>query len=488
MQEKSVGKFLLWIVFVTGASVMVLEIVALRLFAPYFGNTLYTTSSVIGVILGALAIGYYFGGYLSDKRPQYHLFFAIIALSGLTELLLHVVHKVLLPSLAYKLSLTTGSILFSLTFFLVPNILLGMLSPFVIKLRSLSAPKDQVGRNSGSVFFVSTVGSIVGSFLAGFYLIPQFGVSAIIVGTSLLLLLLGLVGYVVFLKKLSFFLISTIGLTTLLLQVDKSSFSYRENVLYAKDGLYQRLTIVEGEYEEKPAVFLWQDRNNSSAMYRNSSDLVFSYTQYAALFKELGWEPKTALVVGAGAYSVPKYLLDNFPDITVDVVDIEPDLYPLAKSYFEVTEDLRLNNVVADGRRYLSETQKKYDVIFLDAYGSLYSVPSHMVSLEFFKLMNDHLSDKGLVLANVIGNLRGRYIGSVVATWSASFPNSSFYAVEGTNFTHAQNVMFQGSKIQYSFSSYTDNLVARDLFMHERILTDDYNPVDYLIEGDLSLQ
>jgi len=125
---------LLITVFITGACVLVIEIVAVRILSPFFGNTIFTFSSVITVILAALSLGYYFGGRLADKRPSEKLFYSIIVVSGLTVFLLHILSLLVLPALSQQFSLMFGPLVASSLLFLLPAFLLGILSPFVIKL------------------------------------------------------------------------------------------------------------------------------------------------------------------------------------------------------------------------------------------------------------------------------------------------------------------------------------------------------------------
>lgn len=179
--------FLLATVFITGASVLIIEIVALRILSPFYGNTIFTVSSVITVILAALSLGYYVGGKLADRHPSTRVFFGIILISGLALLLLHFLGAIILPILSLLLSISTGPLVSSMFLFLVPALLLGTLSPYAIKLQSVQFPQEGVGSVAGKIFFWSTLGSIVGSLLAGFVLIPKFGIDQIIIANGMVL-------------------------------------------------------------------------------------------------------------------------------------------------------------------------------------------------------------------------------------------------------------------------------------------------------------
>jgi len=159
--------FLFFVVFTTGAAVLIIEITATRILAPYFGNTLFTISSIIGIVLGALSLGYYLGGVLADKYPKFSIFFFLIFIAGIFSLLIQVFSKTILPAIGYSLDMKLGPPIVSLILFLIPSLILGMMSPFAIKLKTLEL--KEVGKVSGKVFFWSTLGSIFGSFLAGFF-------------------------------------------------------------------------------------------------------------------------------------------------------------------------------------------------------------------------------------------------------------------------------------------------------------------------------
>ena len=157
----------------TGAAVLIVEIAATRILAPYFGNSIFTISSVIGIVLAALSLGYYLGGGLADRKPSITLFFSLIVIGGLAVLLLQLLNAAVLPGIAYALSLIKGPLIVSLIMFFLPAMLLAMLPPFAIKLLHSSDANRGVGNASGLVFFWSTVGSIAGSLSTGFVLIPH---------------------------------------------------------------------------------------------------------------------------------------------------------------------------------------------------------------------------------------------------------------------------------------------------------------------------
>ncbi len=495
--------FLLFVVFITGAAVLIIEIVAVRILSPYYGNTIFTVSSVISVILAALSFGYYIGGKLADKYPFKQWFFSIILSSGLILLILHILGNLLLPDLSLSFSLSFGPLISSIFLFLIPAILLGMLSPYVIKLQSIQTPKQGIGSISGKIFFWSTLGSIVGSLLAGFVLIPIFGVNQIIIATSLSLFILGLLP-LIFIKFNKKYLIFFIFLFLLILGFYLLKTNQEnKNIIYKKDGIYEKIIISNGFFNNRPIRLFKQDHSISGAMFLDSDDpldLVFDYTKYYSLYKLFTPEIENALIIGGGAYSIPKALLKELPNIKIDVSEIEPSLFELSKKYFQVPDVPNLKSYTADGRRLLSDSKKKYDLIFSDVYYSYFSVPAHFTTQEFFKTSKEKLTKNGVFIASMIGDLsrqKPSLIMSEIKTFKTVFPNSYFFAVNSPKINSSQNIVFVGyngdktinfndpqilnnsNKIIRSLESKKINLARFELSEYP-ILTDNFSPVEYL--------
>ncbi len=512
--NKIKGRLLLASVFVTGTAVLIVQIVAMRILSPHYGNTIYTTSSVIGIMLAALSLGYYLGGKLSDRYPAHKFFYFIIFISGLLVIVIQILNKFLLPILGYLLPITIGPIISSLFLFLIPSLLFGLLSPYAIKLNKKdSSPdgsrQDKVGSQSGEVFFWSTIGSVTGSFASGFFLIPHFGISTIIIGTGITLSLWGLVGFLFF-EKFNKKTIFFIFLFILLIFLAYMPISQKDsNVLYEKDGIYEKIKISDGEWNKQPTRFLFLDKSHSSAMYLNSNELVFDYTKYYALYQLFNSNAKNAFVIGGGAYSIPNALLNDSPDIKVDVSEIEPELFELAKKYFKLQDSNRLTNYVEDGRRFLNlpaqagKTPKKYDVIVSDVYYSFFSIPIHFTTKEFFSLAKSRLSDKGVFVGNFAGSLNKNqpsFILSEIKTFKNIFPNSYFFAVNSPEIEAPQNIIFLGingsQKIDFNSELIlkSDNPIIKNLSQKNidlnkfelskyQELTDNFSPVEYMVNN-----
>lgn len=491
------------VVFLTGAAVLVIEVAAIRILSPYFGNTLYMTSSVLGVILAALSLGYYVGGRLADKRPSETLFYTLILMGGISTLFLQLLIMMLLPRIGYELSIVSGPLITSALMFFLPGFLLGMLSPFVVKLQAVRLPQIGTGTIAGEVFFWSTLGSIIGSLATGFVLVPFFGLDATILGTGVFLVLLGALPLLrrglMYSKLLGRLVPVAIGLflMSLVLMAGRES-----QVVYSDDGLYQRLTIYDSTYQGEPARFFRQDRNASSAMYLNSDRLLYDYSKYYELYRGVKPDATQALVIGGAAYSIPKALLEDSPRMQVDVSEIEPSTFELAQKYFRVEDGPRLDNFVMDGRRLLATSDTKYDLIFGDAYSSLYSVPHHFTTVEFFETTKRSLSDNGMVVLNLIGDLSQQqpsFVFSEIKTFRQVFDNTYVFAAGSPETIETpQNIILVGINgdkqldLNAEVFATSQNDVLRTLSEHYyhvedidltpyMVLTDDHAPVAYLM-------
>ncbi len=496
------------VVFITGASVLVIEVVAVRILSPYYGNTIFTVSGVISTILIALSLGYYIGGKIADRYPLLQWFFGIITLSGLGLLFFHFLGLLILPIFSASLPISVGPLVSAIFLFLLPALLLGTLSPFAIKLQSIQSPQKGVGSIAGNIFFWSTAGSIGGSLLTGFLLIPNFGINQIIIFTGAVLFFLGLVPFVVlgdgkkYLNRPFLFLCFVVFLAASGASRAVTG-ELSKKVVYERDGVYEKNVIYDGEYAGRPVRFFQQDRSHSGAMFLDSEDpvdLVYNYTKYHSLYEIFTPNAKNALVIGGGAYSIPKALLKELPNAVIDVAEIEPSLFNLSKKYFRVVESQRLHNFTEDGRRFLYDYDGKYDLIFGDAYYSFFSVPIHLTTLEFFNIVKNKLSDGGVFIANIIGDLspaQPSFVMSEMKTFKKAFPNSYFFAVETLEQMGPQNIIFVGHNsgkfLNFNDPSITSHPNSIISLLHTKtintdkfdlspypLLTDNFSPVEYM--------
>lgn len=507
-------------VFCTGAAVLIFEVAAVRLLAPYFGASLYVLSSVLSVILAALSLGYFYGGRLADRLPTAQPLYVIIALSGVVMLFLFAVSQYILPISPQLFSPISGPLLLALGLFFVPAFLLGIDSPYVIRLLSTHHTTDQ-GAVVGSVFFWSTIGSITGSILAGFFLIPIFGLTLTIVGTSLCviaiasltLLALTLIRHPLTEAVTPQVLVMFFGMWVVALLFVYQALTFtpvatNQTTLFTRDGRYSRLEVYDRTFANGTTYrFLKSDSNASSAIIPHSDALAFTYVMPLMALPELGTPQANALVLGAGSFTIPRYLYDTYPMMHIDVVDVEPSLKDIAHTYFELPQTDTIIYHNTDARVFLQSTTTKYDVIFSDVMNAGLFIPPHLSTVEFFTTLKARLHPEGVAYINFIGALRqdGQNLtDSMTKTIASVFPQYQIITSAGPEATQLQNLVFVvrhddipvpllTTVIQPQFTNTTTTLAALTLQRYETapgqtIFTDDRNPVERLLIGQLRAQ
>jgi len=496
------NRYLFGTVFLTGAAVLVLEVTAVRILTPFYGSSLYVFSSVLTVILAALALGYWYGGKRADKKHSIDELYLIIASSGVVVLFLLICAEVILPVFAPAFSIQLGPLLFSILLFFTPGFLLGIVSPYIIKLQSLSTPQEHIGSVVGATFFWGTIGSILGSIATGFWLIPVLGVQGTILLVSIVLVAVGLVVPLFLDRPLStraFVLVLGIVVILAIIAYDIEK-QQDEQYIYSRDGIYSSIRINDFTYNDKPARIMRRDTNNSSAIFLDSTELVFPYTHFSLLYDELVPDAENFLLLGGGAYTIPRALHTRNPELNIDVVEIEPVLYYLSLKYFDLSKTSKITNHTEDGRVFLSRNEQKYDVIFADAFGTDIAVPFHLTTKEFYELVSERLADDGVLIMNFIGKVRTprpSLFGSVTKTVTSVFPNTLIFPIEFTNLTRIQNVMFISRKSDLPINvgdatvTYYDGtpIAVTDMELprsridlsREILLTDNHAPVEYLL-------
>lgn len=379
---------------------MALELVGSRILAPEFGNSIFVWGSLIGVVLAALSLGYSYGGRLADRILSHRTFSSIIFSAGLFTLFIPYLSPIVID-LALRLGLGEryGPLLVTTLTLGLPTFLLGMVSPYAIKLATSSL--SSLGKVTGNLYSLSTLGSIAGTFATVFILIPSMDVRTIISWLGIALLAVSLIS-LNWVPRILFVLVVLLALSPfsgLLL----GAYVHSGNVLYEKETPYSHLEVVDSNGIRT----LYLNGMPHSAMYLDgSSNLVFIYTRYFALGFGLKEDIKEVLFVGGGGFSGPKKFLQDYPEVRVDVVELDPDVIYVAKRFFNVKNDPRLTIYNEDGRNYLSRTTKKYDLIILDAYSKTY-VPFHLMTHEFFDTVHERLNAQGVFVSNLITSLVG---------------------------------------------------------------------------------
>lgn len=388
------NKLLLYfIVFICGGAVLAIEILGTRIVGPYYGVSIYLWSALISVTLIALSAGYMIGGRIADKKKNYNVLAFIIALAGIILILIPFFRNFVFE-ITEKLGLRTSVLISSLILFFPPLTLLGMVSPYAVKLRTQSL--DVVGTSAGNLYSVSTIGSVVAALLTGYFLIPNFGVIKLTISIGIVLIITSLIILLTDKKKL----VKIISLPFfILLVVTPLSLIPSEKADSAK-GL---ITLRQSEYGEIRVMdlddnrYLLIDGSIHSAIDKNTKETILPYAWVIDINKKLENYSGDMLLIGLGGGSVLKSFYDDNWD--VDVVEIDPVISEVEKIYFNLVPGFD-NIHICDGREYLKTTGKTYDLIVLDAFGSG-SVPFHLATIESFNLAKSRLKKNGIMTVNL---------------------------------------------------------------------------------------
>lgn len=478
------------IVFLCGALVMVMELAGSRLMAPYIGTSLYVWTSLIGIILGSLSLGYWWGGLIADKYPEYRRLALIMIASSVYIANVALFQRYFLTILTqYVSDIRISAVVACIFLFAVPSVLLGMISPYAVKLKLHSLQTSGVA--VGSLYALSTLGSIFGTFLSGFVLIAWLGSTSILFLISALLFSLAIfVDYKLLLGsfwKLSVFI--------LFISLSVYAGTFFKSTIIDIDTNYSRIWIYDTfdeKYQKDVRMMVINSEYNSGA-FLDSDHLYFEYTKYYDLANYFMPGYKNTLMIGGAGYSYPTYLLKKHDEVKVDVVEIDPEMTRLAKQFFKLKDNPRLAVFHEDGRTFLNNNQKKYDVIYGDAFKSLYSIPFQLTTVEAFQKISDSLTDDGALLINVISAIegeKGKILSAEYATLRRVFPQVYAFAVTDKNDKSlVQNIMMVASKSKNRFDLKSEDMMIQGFLNNEisldgldggMILTDDYAPIDAL--------
>ena len=515
--------FLEVIVFISGAVVMVLELIGSRIIAPFLGSSLPVWTAIIGVILGSLGFGYLIGGRMADRKTSQLILATLLFGAGILIGILAFIDELVLVSVQLLSGDLRISALVSSIILLAPaSIVLGAVSPYAIRLRITDIATS--GSTVGTLYALSTFGSIAGTFLAGFFLIAYLGTFKIIISLALTMFLISFLAdrknyFPVRVAVITLMFLVLAGLMNSKVFNEKNGFididtDYSRIWIYddhdPPSGRLIRRLVVNGENDS--SVFL----PTEVASVSSRDDLVQEYTKFYRLVGYFRPDTAHALMIGGGAYTYPGDYINSFPKATIDVVEIDPGITDIARKYFGLADDPRMAIFHEDGRTFLNKTDKQYDVVFMDAYRS-FSVPFHLTTREAVEKMYGHLDENGVVFANLISSITGdtgKFLRAEYATFKDVFPYVYVFLVE-TDGSVLQNIMLVAAKSaptalgvgsrrgegpnevgtpqkagnSVGFKSkntelqkYLNHLWKEPILLDMPILTDDYAPVEQYIK------
>lgn len=482
----------LWLyftVFITGASVMVIELLGTRLIAPFYGASLYVWSSLISVTMMALAAGYFTGGYWADRAKRTGLSL-IIALAGISTLLIPwITRPVLLAT--DNLGLRGGAFASALLLFFPALMWLGMVGPFAIKLAT--SRLNGVGASAGTVYAVSTVGSVIGTLLLGFYLFPKVGSRQILISVGFLLLVLAVVVAVIEQKKFSTqiavlpcTLLALFGLCILpkVVGAGHAESNGKFAILSEQESLYGYVRVIDET--AKDLRFLTSDASMIGAANISDGENRLTYQDIVGLIPAMKPGIKKALLIGQGAGHMAMTLKNKYGIVT-DTLEIDPAVAQAANEHFGFK--LSGKQVIGDARYEIRHLTGPYDLIIHDCFTGG-TEPTHLLTEETIQQLKGLLAPEGLLALNFVAFGQGegnKALSSVALTLQQAFPSQRLFISEpGEDFN---DFIFLASQEPINLDSSAlradqKNWLAQRQFSVDTsqglILTDNFNPLEHL--------
>lgn len=457
---------------------MILELIGSRILAPYLGTSIFVWASIIGVILGAMTLGYYFGGKFSEHNPTINFLAKILFLSGTAILIVGLIKEPILM-LSVSLGIKTGSVVATLILFALPTFLLGMVSPYAIRLKIINV--ETSGEVAGNLYALSTVGSIFGTFLAGFYLIPTFGSSQIIFGLGCVLILTSIFGH--HYRRLKVLLLFIIIL--LFFTIDNTT---NGKYLYQGDSEYNHIKVADFKDSGRPIRVLFLSTYAHSIVYRDSNDVYSEYMKLYHLDTLFNPQIKNALTLGGGAYIGPVDFIKRHPQSKITVVEIDPKVTEVARIFFGLTDSDNLKIIHEDGRIFLNNNQEKFDVVYGDAYASFYSIPFQLTTNEAIKKVASSLSDDGFFVLNLISGLTGeksKFFQAELKTLKENFAQVLVFQANQSkdiNYQDPQNIVLFAFKKPVDLAK-----LANQADLEQKGLLKKYLSMDFLADNNIKI-
>ena len=498
--------FLRPIVFLGGFASIGLELAASRLIAPYFGGSTFIWANLIGVTLAFLSLGYLLGGRLADRRPSPALLYSITAAAAVAAGLIPIMSRpILAASLRaferFDIGAFYGSLVGVLLLLAVPVSLLGFVTPFAIRLRL--ADVSAAGNTAGGVYALSTIGSIAGSFLPVIVLIPLFGTARTFLVLSLALLVPSVLGLVLVRALPAAAIAAALAVALLFVTISSEAGAIRPaergRLIAERESAYNYIQVLE---EDGRTLLALNEGHAIHSIYDLDELLTrgpWDYFMVGPLFNDQATPETTrsALLIGLAGGTVARQLTAAYGPIPIDGVEIDPEIARVGREYFGLDDLPNLNVIVDDGRYVLRTSDRRYDLIGVDAYRQPY-IPFQLTSKEFFQEIADHLTPEGVAVINV-GRTKTdfRLVDAIASTMRAVYPH--VYVIDAERYSNSIVVGSKAPTCLENFSANDANFPAdspvrvvaerslaigeiREVAPGARVFTDDHAPVELVVD------
>ena len=475
------------VVFTAGTGTLATEIAASRLLAPYFGSSTIVWANIIGLILIYLSLGYWLGGKVADRRPEPRLLGSFVLVAALVIAATPFVARPILDLAvrgldAVSIGAVVGSFFAALALFAVPITLLGTVAPFAIRLAI--GDVGEAGRVAGRLYALSTLGSIVGTFLSAIVTIPLVGTQRTMLGSAAILvfsaaLLLGSRWH------------AAAAAVAALLAVPPAAVKPTPGLLYETESPYQYVQVVEGA-DGSRSLRLNEGVAVHSVWYPDSVLTGGVWDTFLLVPPLLDRPVERMLVIGNAGGTVARAYGELYPEVEIVGVEIDPEVTAAGRRFLGLGDNQRLEVVDADGRPFLELTDERFDVIVVDAYRQPY-IPFYLATEEFFELARERLEPGGILALNVAAVPGDERLSDAIGTTVlAAFPQAWRWKplrfnelVLAFDRPVSRGALVERAARANGAVSPLVPLFRRDVEEVERVgdpLTDDHAPVEWLTD------
>jgi spermidine synthase len=489
--------------FTTGAVVMALEILGSRLLAPVFGSSLFVWGALIGVVLAAMSSGYAAGGWLADRYPPRRVLAGLLLMSGIWTLLLAWTGQPVVFRVAQWIQDPRWGPCFAASVLLaVPAFGLSGVLPALLRLAI--GDMGYFGRHTGGMIAVSTIGSLIGTWGTSFYLLTWLGSTTLVALLGVVQACLGLLWTLrggSLQTGMQVILLAGIGGIT---WMGFHPVVILPPAIHQEDSPYQQVRVSENDLFR----YLILDNTFHAVMWKAApTSLALPYSQVMMGVLPIVEDPKRGLILGHGGGSLAKWLGENWPDLELDVIEMDPSVVQAAEKYFGYTPPANHHVYVQDARTFLQNTPNRYDVVWVDVFAR-HLIPFHVTTREFFEVLRKHVNPDGAVAVNLASSdapANVRRAQAVLATMQLAFPEVVTYGVSGPDWLNIKKgslnlIFFGGKPVRVMRDSHFTDVLVRHMnhgrfppegltfFLSQEpvvlapgdILTDDFSPLDIL--------
>jgi spermidine synthase len=472
------------VAFATGFALMAYELAGSRILSPVVGSSTYVWTSIIGVIVAALSLGYALGGVLADKRVKpLDVAFLLLA-SGFATILTVVTSQPVLDWVAGSFGdARVQGLVASLVLFMPTSFLLGMISPYLARLRTESVATT--GTSIAGLSALNAIGGILGTFCTGFIFFGYLGSNQSMVVVGVLLIS---ASWLVMPKHLA---VQRLAISAGILAAAFSlpGSSQDGGVRVSIDTPSAHYTVQEGlvndDGEVRGVRYLLTGRGSGqSGIYTSGADeLMLGYTQKMSDLVDAAPKKRTILMLGGGALTLPRHLAYKYPDAKIDVVEIDPKLTEISARHFKYDYPPNVTVIAQDARTFLNSNSKKYDIVLVDVYSEL-AIPFSLSTREFGKVLGAAVNRDGAAIINIIGSDNAEcrdLLRALHASYAAYFNEHRAYPVK------RQDIEQRRQNIISVYAHQKAGWLPQDKSVRlsretEFTLTDNFAPVERLMQ------